>query len=461
MLINEVMDSQDYANSKQLKFMAGLLGDEIAGSQFKVKGKARGKPIPSIRVWEVTREELDAAAKKVGLKKLTPTETQLLLSSQFKHNIHSFKDGAGTVFSIVISTKGQGTGVGKKQLTPTKLGLAGQKFNRKELIKASQDSLKGVRDPKLKKILLKLIDSAVTRGRTKLDTKDLDYLGDSLAVISQDFGEVLAPIYVMSERDTAEFPSGNNPIVDVKIGKKSLAVKALTGSGNSFATVSDLLDRYEESIEDGDPNRAKFEIIKNFHKGTTGNVKDKIIRASLQAKTAEAEKARKIFGNINSFEELSKALSTIILSKNSSLDYGSFLKLIQPISVAGAWGKPVGMPQDANYYMTGVGNPPRQTQAGRASYDADPVAGGADIVTYMLGVGLLNQATQGKEAPEYNKIVTDILRKADAHLGRLQIDTDGSLKVVVVPFSDLNFKFQYHAPSHKPGNNAPGFVVAK
>jgi hypothetical protein len=30
---------------------------------------------------------------------------------------------------------------------------------------------------------------------------------------------------------------------------------------------------------------------------------------------------------------------------------------------------------------------------------------------------------------------------------------------VTKPFSQLNFGFQYHAPSHIPGNNLPGFMV--
>jgi len=459
MIINEVTDNLNYANGRQLKGLLNDLQTVIPGSVFKAKGAGGGKPIPSLRAWEITSQELDQAAKQLGLKKVKPTETQLLLSSQFKHNIHSYQAKDKTIYSVVISTKGQGTGIGKKQLTPTTLGLTGQKFDRKSLIKSAKESLSIVRDKQLQVILSKLIDCAATRGKTKLSSKDLEYLGDSLPVISQDFGEVLAPIYVMSDKDIAEFPSGNNPIVDVQIGNKALAVKALTGSGNSFATVSDLLDKYETSLKKNDKNRAKFEIIKIFHKGTPGSVKDKIVRAAMQANTAEANAVRQIFGDVGSYADLVKSLTNIITRKK--LNYANFLKLVQPISLAGNWGKAIGMPQDANFYLTGQGNPPRQTQAGAASYNAHPDFGGADIITYMLGVGLLNKATQGDEAASYNKIVTDIMRKSNATLGRLQIGPDGGLHVAEVPFSKLNFKFQYHAPSHKPGNNAPGFIVAK
>ena len=42
---------------------------------------------------------------------------------------------------------------------------------------------------------------------------------------------------------------------------------------------------------------------------------------------------------------------------------------------------------------------------------------------------------------------------------KIDITQDGQIKIKQTPFSDLNYQFQYHAPSHMPGNNLPGFSL--
>jgi hypothetical protein len=56
-------------------------------------------------------------------------------------------------------------------------------------------------------------------------------------------------------------------------------------------------------------------------------------------------------------------------------------------------------------------------------------------------------------------MMTDIVNKADAVLGHITINSDGTLALKTTPFSELRFEFQYHAPSHIPGNNLPGFIA--
>ena len=126
---------------------------------------------------------------------------------------------------------------------------------------------------------------------------------------------------------------------------------------------------------------------------------------------------------------------------------------------AGPWGKPVGLPQDGKYYMDPKGDAPKPKQAGKPSYDLNPAKGGADIVTYSLGIGLLNQIKSGDDADQYRDIMTDIVNKADAVIGHIGVAGDGKLTLKTQPFSDLKFNFQYHAPSHLPGNNLPGFMA--
>ena len=55
--------------------------------------------------------------------------------------------------------------------------------------------------------------------------------------------------------------------------------------------------------------------------------------------------------------------------------------------------------------------------------------------------------------------MTNIVQKADAVLGHITIKSNGQLELTTTPFSDLEFNFQYHAPSHLPGNNLPGFMA--
>jgi len=109
--------------------------------------------------------------------------------------------------------------------------------------------------------------------------------------------------------------------------------------------------------------------------------------------------------------------------------------------------------------MDPKGEPPKAKQAGKPSYDINPAKGGANILTYVLGIGLLNYITKGNDAEKYKEMMTDIVNKADAVIGHITVNGDGSLALKTRPFSDLKFNFQYHAPSHLPGNNLPGFVA--
>jgi hypothetical protein len=44
-------------------------------------------------------------------------------------------------------------------------------------------------------------------------------------------------------------------------------------------------------------------------------------------------------------------------------------------------------------------------------------------------------------------------------LGHVKIGQDGSLIISSTSFADLEFEFDYHAPSHIAGNNRPGFMI--
>ena len=345
-------------------------------------------------------------------------------------------------------------------------------MKRKDLIKATKAALeKKIMDNTVKQAMLMLVDIAAARGAGQLTSELNDALPTEIRnIISVDFGEILAPIMIMNDNDVAEFPEGNSPLIDVRVGNQNISVKSLSGSGTSFKSVSDLMDRFEKSIEPSDKETAKrFKILKKFHPSNNGSNKDKIISAAAEAKIPEYKKLCSVLNvsKIKNFKDLTNAMQ-----KMRNYKYTTFLKTVYPIMISGNWGKPVGLPSDGASYLglkvssssktkkSADSNKVKKTYvAGKVSYDNNPTNGGSDILTYVLGVGLLNAITRGPESEAYASMMTDIVNKANAVIGKIDITVAGGLKIQIKPFADLKFKFQYHAPSHLPGNNLPGFIA--
>ena len=151
--------------------------------------------------------------------------------------------------------------------------------------------------------------------------------------------------------------------------------------------------------------------------------------------------------------------------KNGSIaNYRDFLNVsLDVFSASDNRGvKFVGMPADGKFYLgsDGAKKPSaREKAAGYASFRADPPKAAANIITYTLGVGLLNYVKGGKNAEKYKTMMTNIVKEADAVIGHITVNKDGTMSLVTKPFSTLQFQFQYHAPSHIPGNNLPGFIA--
>jgi hypothetical protein len=207
---------------------------------------------------------------------------------------------------------------------------------------------------------------------------------------------------------------------------------------------------------------ALFNLIKQYHPTAGGKNVDKIIRAALHARIAEAQEAQNVFGKFGDYPGmLSQIVAKGYGQDTSDKGYTQFLQALLPVSTAGLWDMPVGMPADAGKYLknvTGLTSSQAKT-AGYPSYRANPAKAMADILTYVLGVGTLNYITRGEKAKEYQAMMTKIVSQSPAWLGKIDITRDGQLSITTKPFSELNFGFQYHAPSHIPGNNLPGFMV--
>lgn len=466
MKITELAQNLTYATRAQTKELAQNLSKQFPNLRFEPQKKSVS-PVEFIRVFGADKKDLVAYFKQFGLDNLPLEPEQAGISGKYRHNILSY-NADGVVYTLVVASSGNkdddsGVSVSIKEFTPTSLGLAGKKYNKKSLIADTKTAViaRTKTRPELQQILLSLIDIA-SAGEGSLDPELNAKLSDrARAQLGVDFGEILAPILIADNNEIIDFPAeGNFPLVDVVVGGRNYSVKSLTGSGTSFKSISNLMDSYEKTIEQDENKKQLFALFKGFHPSAGGKNVDKLIKAAQLSDIPEYKQAVALLGgDFDSYDKLQALLSKIV-KDNSPATYGKFLNFAYPIMTAGPWGKPVGLPADGKYYMSGQkGEKPQEKEAGYPSFRASPVKAATDILTYALGVGTLNAVTKGDNSEQYNEMMTNIVNQSTAYLGKLDITDGGSLDVVSKPFSDLKFKFQYHAPSHKPGNNLPGFMI--
>lgn len=428
--------------------------------------------LPLLRISNVTAEQLTDILVAQGAEPVPSlTEKQAISSGQF--TILSFK--ANTILYTFVM-RGVKTNVGggkdgivlnRKDLTPVKLGLAGDYEGKQELIDSTKNALtQKIKHPTLLKGLIDLVDIAAAGGKGKLSPDELATLKPYLVMISQDFGEILAPIVLAKDDDKINFPSGNEKLIDVTVGKTRYSVKAASGSGTSMNSLGELLDHYEQSMTD-EGKKSMFQNSIKIWKSTRqeGSVTDRICLAANLNKTPEyVSYAKALGGDFESFGELKELLEPVV----SNLDYAGFLKLVKPSMEVGNWTKKkdgpttaVGMPDDGLYYLGQTDKKPKAGVAGKFSYDHNPVDGAANIITYSLGKSIEFMITRGPNAQQYEDIMTDMVKQLNCWLGHVTISPEGSLIVSTKPFSQLKFKFDYHAPSHIAGNNRPGFMIVR
>ena len=211
--------------------------------------------LPLLRISNVTAKQLTDVLVANGAEPVPSlTEKQAVSSGQF--TILSFE--VNTILYTFVM-RGVKTNIGgkdgivlnRKDLTPTKLGLAGDYTNKQELIDAVKNALTSkIQQPALLNGLIELVEIASAGGNGTLTPEALATMKPYLVMISQDFGEILAPIVIAQENDQINFPAGNEKIIDVTVGKTRYSIKAAGGSGTSMNSLGDLLDQYEQSMTD-------------------------------------------------------------------------------------------------------------------------------------------------------------------------------------------------------------------
>jgi hypothetical protein len=471
-----------YATRENYQFVQNLLIKELVARKIfqpadqrtllkQVEYVKDAGRLPLLRISNVTAEQLTDVLVSNGAESVPSlTEKQAVSSGQFT----ILSSNANNILYTFVM-RGVKTNIGgkdgivlnRKDLTPVKLGLAGDYTSKQELIDATKNALTNkIQNPALLNGLIELVDIAAAGGKGTLTPESLATMKPYLVMVSQDFGEILAPIVLAQENDKINFPAGNEKLIDVTVGSNRYSVKAAGGSGTSMNSLGDLLDHYEQSMTD-EGKKSMFQNSIKIWKSTRqeGSVTDRICLAANLNKTPEyVSYANSLGGDFKSFGELKALLEPVV----SKLDYAGFLKLVKPSMEIGNWTKKkdgpptaVGMPDDGLYYLGQNDKKPKAGVAGKYSYDHDPVDGAANIITYSLGKGIEFMITRGPNAQQYQDIMTDMVKQLNCWLGHVAISPEGSLIVSTKPFSQLKFKFDYHAPSHIAGNNRPGFMIVR
>jgi len=423
--------------------------------------------ISALRTTGINSSQLQQAASSLGLKEVPQLiDQQQAASGQFV--VHSFLTPDGITLTIVLAgrnkvaiAKGAGDDLvlNRKDLTPVKLKLAGEYTDRTSLYTATKKAIPlKIKNKNLADALIALLDLAYNRGSGQLTPEQLKFIQPIQNTVVQDFGEILTPIALAQDGENIVFPVGNEKLIDVTVGGKvRYSVKGFGGSGTSMNSIGSLLDDYAQTLTDEGTKKLFNDGIKIYQSTRKeGSITDRICLAAQRNATPEYLSYVDILGDeFNSFKNLKTLLTPIV----KNLDYVGFLKMILPAASAGHWPQPTGMPDDYRYYLGLTDNKPKPGQAGRYSYEHDPVDGAANIITYSVGKGLYNLVREGPDKDRYKQIMNDMIQQLNCQLGHITLDNAGQLQITSSPFGNLNFEFDYHAPSNIAGNNRPGFII--
>lgn len=401
---------------------------------------------------ELDKDEVEAELKKIDPSiKLAPTGEKLTSYNAGKP--FEFMSGGKKYYFVARATINSGGKkvkvFNKKELTPVTLGLKNTYGNKSELSKDIASAVGKKFDGDQKEVLLAILKNAENYNSQSPIPEKLHYLlqGTNLKQISQDFGECIAPLAYAKDGDMIEFPAGNEPIVDVKVGSTDIAIKSLSGSGNGLVKMKDIIDAYGETIDQEDlKKKSKFATIQKLSdKGR--KVIDVILELctdlqtpEMVALTAETGYA----GEINKLDDLKKAVELIIRKDDKLLPYNEVIDICK--NILSASGKTYGMPRDI-------------ATSGQKKFERDPLIYVCYMLTYGFGKGLENQIVNGVDKDAYSDIIQDIMSNMSASVGFVGVNPVGVVSVTVKQFKDLKFKFDYHAFTTNPGNNRPGFAI--
>ena len=446
------------ANNKEYVPFLKLLGSHGL-NPFPKPSLSRNEKIRHIRVRDSDEKMLSVLKTLPGVE--VKKSNKRLSSSYDTFEVkfpedYEIEDLRGNEFYILPAPRGRK--VRKKEFTPVNLGLVGQTYSRDSLHNKLKVAIEDkVKDTSLKGLLLELIEVAVG----KLKNVDPEIMGafekQDLVQLGQDFGEILGPL--MSDSKSIIFPAGNSMLSDVEIDGDPISIKSGAGSGTSFKAILSHLDKFKEAGYDDldDEEKAVYDFYRAFI-DTEGTNRDKLIAGSLVAQTDEHKALVAVIGKDNFTESDLEAFADEF--EHSENGYRAFLNEIYPVANAGPYSRPNGLPQDSYYYMELKTVKPMAKQAGYPNWKGrGPAEAGRNIILYILATSFLKAVKDEKVVQVHNRVLSKIMKNVGAKLMWVDINPNGTLKMIVKDITDAKISFQYHAPSHIPGNNAPGFSL--
>jgi hypothetical protein len=391
-----------------------------------------------------------------------PLKSEMGLPTQISRQFdtYSFLHNGKTYYIVTLRatvnpTSGQAVPVIRQQETaPGKggLGLQQNYTGLSSLITDLQSKISAKYKDERGKLLLHILNNAIgyQSGKQTPLPEELQFLFSNkknVNNVSTAFGECLAPIVFGKPNNKVEFPSANEPVVDVKLNNVSIAVKSLSGSGNSLVKMADVIDMYQDTIDQTDLKKvAQYKMIQKMSdKGR--KVNDLIVELAHDIGSPEMTAFKtKTDQPVTTYPQLESALEGILMKNETPVPFDTMLKFVKEIMSAGG-GKTVGIPIDI-------------LTRGPEKYKSQPVKYVALMMTYGFGIGVKNVIQKGVDKDSYSELMTDIMKNVKASAGFVDISSVGIITGKIQPFSTLKFKFDYHAYTSNPGNNRPGFVIA-
>lgn len=103
---------------------------------------------------------------------------------------------------------------------------------------------------------------------------------------------------------------------------------------------------------------------------------------------------------------------------------------------------------------------PKAKQAGKPFWDAKGSAiAGRNIMVYILAASFLKDAKRVEKKEKFSNFLSKVMQNTNAEIMWVTINPNGTLNLQRKPIKNVQAEFQYHAPSHIPGNNLPGFSL--
>lgn len=385
-----------------------------------------------------------------------------------------FGETSGFVKIKCISKPSSKKNKNTKKLTPKTLGLNGKRFTIDTLVSAIKSKLdQSIVSPQVKDYINDVIETItnkkifekVERFEKTLKLSKIYQLDPSseLNVISKNFGEILAALFILRTSKKAkqvEFPAAENfPLCDFIVINQSeddrtfVSVKSGGGSSTDIKNLKIFLPYVD--VDESSPEWKTLQIIMS-------NVKD-----IKEGDTPKDE--RSTISTILSFfansEIGKKSLSSICKTlgfRNNTIDIAQISNLWQMIMTEKAKGKSTNLYKKLTDFYNLVGYSANQATIDdifKPGQKKDISSGG--FIIYPLGSYIVKTLNSN---PKMLALLNSIIQLSEVGSNVQQSTVDATNKDItfkIIRFNKNQFKFSYNAMMKSPANRPLGFSEVK